>query len=79
MVDQMIHHGFDVCGGNAVPRRPLFREIWEASAVSAHIVSNLFDCSFYAPDGLSEPPGVLGGPSIDVCAQPRELEKRLPS
>jgi len=38
----MIHHVFDVCGGDAMPRGPLFREIREASAVSAHI-PKLFD------------------------------------
>jgi hypothetical protein len=61
-----------------MPRRPLFCKVGQASAVSAHIVSDLFDDSLCAPDRVSEPPGVLGGPSIDVSAQPRELEKRLP-
>jgi hypothetical protein len=42
MIKQMIHHVFDVCGGDAMPRGPLFREIREASAVSAHI-PKLFD------------------------------------
>jgi len=31
MIDEMFHHGFDVRGGDAAPRRPLFREIREAS------------------------------------------------
>jgi hypothetical protein len=48
MIDQMIHYGFDMRGGDAVPRRPLFREIRQTSAVSAHIVPKLFDDLFGA-------------------------------
>jgi hypothetical protein len=50
MINQMIHHGFDVRGGDAVPRSSLFCEIREASAVSAHVVPKLFDdlpCAVY--------------------------------
>lgn len=61
-----------------MPGRPLFCKVWQASAVSAHVVSKLFDDSLGAPDRVNEPPGVLGGPSIDISAQPRELEERLP-
>lgn len=32
MIDEMIHDGFDMRGGDAVPRRPLFREIGETSS-----------------------------------------------
>jgi hypothetical protein len=37
MIDEMIHYGFDVRRGNAVPRRPLSCEIWEASTNAVHI------------------------------------------
>lgn len=60
-------------------RRPLLCKVWQASAVAAHIVSSLFDYSLCAPDRLREPLGVFGGPSTDVCAQPRKLEERLPT
>jgi hypothetical protein len=78
MINQMIHDGFDVRGGDAMPLRPLFCKVWEASAVSAHIVSNLFDDLPCAPNRVSAAPRMLGRPSIDVSAQPRELKERLP-
>jgi hypothetical protein len=78
MIDQMIHHGFDVCGGNAVSRGPLFCEMREASTISAHIISKLFDDLLRAPNRLSAAPRVLNRPPLDVSAQPRKLEKRQP-
>jgi hypothetical protein len=57
---------------------PLFREVRKASAVSAHIVPKLFDDLLFASNRLGTPPRMLGRPSVDVFAQPRELEKRLP-
>jgi hypothetical protein len=74
----MIHYGFDMRGGDAVPRRPLFREIRETSVVSARIVPKLFDDLFGAPNRWGEAARVLGRSSVDVSAHPRELKKRLP-
>jgi hypothetical protein len=61
MIDEMIHYGFDVCGGDAVPRGPLFCETREASAVSAHIVPKLFDDLSCASNRLSAAPHVRCG------------------
>jgi hypothetical protein len=62
MIDQMTHYGLNMRGGDAVPRRPLFRKIRETSAVSAHIVSKLFDDAFGTPNRLGAAARVLGRP-----------------
>ena len=56
----MIHYGFDMRGGDAVPRRPLFREIRQTSAVSAHIVPKLFGDLF----------GALNRKGLDIARSP---------
>ncbi len=33
----MVHDGFDVRGGNAAPRRPGSRKIWQAAPIAAHV------------------------------------------
>jgi hypothetical protein len=48
VIDQMVHHGLYVRGGNAVPGCPLLCEIGYASAVSANIVSELLNYLPYA-------------------------------
>jgi hypothetical protein len=78
LADNLVDRRFDEAGGDAVHRRPLFREIRQTSTISAHIIPKLFDDLFGSLNRLGAAARVLGRPSVDVSAQPRELEERSP-
>lgn len=64
VINQMIHHRFDMRSGDALTSGPLIREIRETSAITPHIISELFDDPLGTSHRLNAVPRVLFGPSM---------------